>query len=295
MMEMKQCYWNRFYDSYSEQVRICGGVPVHVALDVGSGDSSTWSLNFEKMQAAVTDRTKLLFFNNPANVPGKVYSLEELQQLAEFCVRNDLLVVADEVYDVLVFDEAKHIRLASLPGMEERTITIGSAGKMFSVTGFKIGWTIAPPDITDAICRIHRNVPFCVSSTLQEAVAIALEAAPSQGYFQDMIEQYGASRRKLIDMLESVNLRPIVPQGAYFVVADAAHVDRERFVDAKSTDALDWQFCSWLTEHGGVCSIPISPFYGDRHSAPGVFARFAFCKSDEQIEQAGERLAKLKL
>jgi kynurenine aminotransferase len=215
--------------------------------------------------------------------------------LAAFAVKNDIIVVADEVYDVLTYDNNPLIRLASLPGMADRTVTIGSAGKLFSVTGFKVGWAIGPADIISGMARIHQYVPFCVSSTMQEAVAAAIEGMDAAGYLPKMRAEYDSKRHLLVDMLKRVHLRPIVPQGSYFVVADADHVDPKRYIDPTSTDAPDWQFCKWLTVTGGVCAIPVSPFYHRTHKPPGVLARFAFCKTADQINQAGERLARLNL
>lgn len=287
-----------FYDSYLEQVRLARGVPHCVALQRGApaDSSAAWTLPWADMEAvAQSHRIKLMFFNNPANVPGKVFSRAELERLAAFAVQHDIIVIADEVYDVLTYDDNRLIRLASLPGMADRTVTIGSAGKLFSVTGFKVGWAIGPADIIAAMARIHQYVPFCVSSTMQEAVAAAIEGMPAANYLPTMRAQYDAKRHQLVDMLKRVHLRPIVPQGSYFVVADASHIDPKRYIDPASTDAPDWQFCKWLIVKGGVCAIPVSPFYHHSTKPPGVLARFAFCKTSEQINEAGERLARLNL
>lgn len=288
-----------FYDSYSEQVRLAGAQPHFVSLRRGAANTAaSWSLPLDDMEAVAraNPSLKLMFFNNPANVPGKVYSRAELEQVAAFAIKHDLIVVADEVYDVLTYDDALPlVRLASLPGMAERTITIGSAGKLFSVTGFKIGWCVGPADLVTAMTRLHQYVPFCVSSTLQEGVAVALETMTEANYLPTMRAMYDEKRRMLVDMLTRVKLKPIVPQGSYFVVADCSGVDPVRYVDPASSDALDWQFCRWLTTKGGVCAIPVSPFYPAGAKLPGVLARFAFCKTEEQINEAERRLAALNL
>jgi kynurenine--oxoglutarate transaminase/cysteine-S-conjugate beta-lyase/glutamine--phenylpyruvate transaminase len=285
-----------FYDSYAEQVRLAGGVPHFCSLRRGDSDASSWTLPFDELEAAASANPsiKLLFFNNPSNVPGKVYSRAELERVAAFAVKHNLTVIADEVYDVLTFESRlPFIRLASLPGMAERTISVGSAGKLFSVTGFKVGWCVGPENLIAAMSRVHQYVAFCVSSTLQEGVAAALEDMAADNYVATMRAEYDARRHLLVDMLRRVNLRPIVPQGSYFVVADASGVDPARFVDPASSDALDWQFCKWLTVTGGVCAIPLSPFYNRGAELPGVLARFAFCKTNEQIAEAEKRLQKL--
>jgi aspartate/methionine/tyrosine aminotransferase len=174
-----------------------------------------------------------------------------------------------QVYDVLLYDGREMLRLAAIEGMAARTIAIGSAGKTFGVTGFKVGWLVAPHSLQQYVARVHQYSAFCVSSALQEGVAEALERMHTESYLESMRAVYSRQRAKMMAMLDDVGLPYIRPFGSYFVVASIAHVARERYVVPGDTAALDWQFCRYMTEQCGVCAIPTSPFYNVR---VGVFA-----------------------
>lgn len=266
-----------FYDAYVPDVQMAGGVPRFVRLH-----PPAWRFDPQELEAAFSTRTKIVFVNTPHNPTGKVFSTEELDLIAKLAIRYDTLVVADEVYSELTFDGVPHVPIATRPGMRERTITVESIGKTFSVTGWKIGWALAPPRLTQAIRATHQFITFCNPTPLQEAAATALEQAEVLGYYQELRHAYGARRETLRAVLEAAGLPPLPIAGAYFLLADLA---RQPFAD-------DVSFCRHLIEKVGVAAIPPSFFYADPRSAPRL-ARFCFAKSDEALSRAAARLKRL--
>jgi len=268
-----------FYDAYPADSSLCGARCVHVPLKPDA--TGTWILDMDAMEQAFCPRTRILFLNTPHNPSGKVFTRQELEQIAALCIRHDVIVVSDEVYDRMVFDGLKHHRIASLPGMWERTITLGSAGKTFSVTGWKIGWAIAPQHLSEGLRKVHQWVSFAVTTPLQEAVACAIEEAEGRGYYQELKEMYQKKRDYLCRALEDSGFRVYVPEGTYFVVADFQAWGFDHDVD----------FCRYLTKEVGVAAIPPSFFYSDSHThLARTLARFCFCKTDETLEEAAQRL-----
>lgn len=268
-----------FYDAYPADSALCGAVCVHVPLR--PGEKGNWVLDPAEMEKAFSEKTKLVFLNTPQNPTGKVFSRQELEQIAALSIRFDTLVVSDEVYDRMVFDGREHVRLASLPGMWERTVTLGSAGKTFSVTGWKIGWAVAPPDLSEALRKVHQWVPYAVTTPLQEAVACALEEAGPRKYYAQLREMYETKRDYLVRVLEQSGLRAYVPEGTYFVLADFGSWGFDDDVD----------FCKYLVTEAGVAAIPPSAFYSEVHKElASRLVRFCFCKTDEILAQAAEKL-----
>ena len=186
-----------FYDSYPAAVEMAGGEPIYVPLRFPANPRSAaeWTLDIDELRAAITPRTRMLILNTPMNPIGKVFRREELAAIAAVAIEFDLLVLSDEVYEWMVYAPAQHVRIATLPGMWERTITLGSAGKTFSVTGWKIGWAIAPAPLANAINLAHQWIPFAVTTPLQEAVAIAFEEAAKGEYFPWLAEMYQSRAR----------------------------------------------------------------------------------------------------
>lgn len=297
-----------FYDSYPACVELAGGKSVFVPLRPQSPNqfASDWKLDINEVRAAITPKTKMLVLNNPSNIPGKVWTRHELESLCALAVEKNLIVVSDEVYEWIVYDEAManggegHIRTATLPGMWERTITIGSAGKAFSVTGFKVGWLIADSPLVEVLQRVHTHACFSVNTPAQEAIAMSLEQAAERNYFSNLRKMFAEKRDKLLDVLKNAGLRPVVPQGSYFILADTSNVDDAKFLDkdllasGKPGTTRDYQFCRWLTKEVGVAAIPPSAFYSKDHAHMAAnYARFAFCKKQESFDGARERLKKL--
>jgi len=274
-----------FYDSYPANVAIAGGTCRHVPLLPGR--DGRWELELDDLRAAFSARTAVVFLNTPHNPTGKVFTAAELTAIAELCQEHDAVAICDEVYERIVFDGAEHRALAALPGMRERTVTISSAGKTFSVTGWKIGWAAACPELTLAIRRIHQWIPFCVATPLQLAVARTIELARTRGYYDWLAGMYQGKRDRLVQTLAGAGLAPITPEGTYFVVADFSGLG-ERFED-------DVAFCRHLTVETGVAAIPPSAFYCAEHQhLARRLARFCFCKEDRTLEAAAERLTNLR-
>ncbi len=264
------------YDSYAPSVAMAGGVARFVAPP-----SPNFRLDEQLLDAAMGPRTKLLLLNTPNNPTGRVYDRRELQAVARCAQRHDCYVLCDEVYEHLVFGQAQHLPLASLPGMWERCVTISSTAKTFSFTGWKIGYAVAPAPLTRAIRMSHQFVTFCTATPLQHAMAQAIEQ--SDDYYPRFQRAYDRRRALLLDHLRAVGFRVIEPQGTYFVLAE---FERFGFDD-------DEAFCRFLTAEIGVAAIPVSAFYHQRRGGRNL-VRFAFCKRRAVLEQAGERLLSLK-
>jgi N-succinyldiaminopimelate aminotransferase len=264
-----------YYDSYVPSILMAGGVPRNYTLR-----PPRWQIDPEQLAALFSAKTRLVMVNTPHNPTGKVYNESELQLIADLCHRYDVLAVVDEVYEHILFDGRRHIPLATLPGMRERTVTISSLGKSFSVTGWKVGWAVGPADLVQAIFRAHQFITFCGAAPLQEAAVAALHS--SDDYYQQLAAMYQAKRDFLAVALSDAGLNPILPEGTYFIMADISGLG---FAD-------DVAFCRHLATQVGVAAIPPSAFYQN----PGdgaTLARFAFCKSTETLEMAAERLQRL--
>lgn len=281
-----------FYDSYPAAVTMAGGVPVFVPLrwSAGAHSAGEWALDMDEVAAAVSARTKLLVINTPMNPVGKVFTRAELEALAELALRHNLLVLSDEVYEWMVYGGVEHVRIATMPGMFERTVTLGSAGKTFSVTGWKIGWAIAPPPLAHALLMAHQWIPFAVATPLQEAVAVAFEQGQANGYFPWLAQMYEAKRAKLLTALHTAGLTPITPDGSYFILFDTSRLPLQGGEGLRRDVAV----CRWLTSEVGVAAIPPSPFYSPAHQPlTDNLARFCFCKTDEMLDEAAARLQRI--
>ncbi len=264
-----------YYDSYAASAIMAGASFQAVPL------TRDFSLDMEALERRSTRRTRLLILNTPMNPTGKVFSEAELSALARFCVERDITVVSDEVYEHLVYGDSVHVPIAMLPGMWERTVTISSTAKTFSLTGWKIGYAVAHRDLSIAIRMAHQYVTFCTPPALQQAMALAIER--SDDYYPVLRAEYQERRDLLMTLLHAAGLRVIPPDGTYFMMADfrelGFHDDRE--------------FCRFITTELGVAAIPPSAFY----QSPGAgrhLARFAFCKDLSTLEKAGERLSRLR-
>ncbi|MFC8669473.1 MULTISPECIES: pyridoxal phosphate-dependent aminotransferase [Streptomyces] len=274
-----------YYDSYAACIAMAGGTRVPVTLrpheDTHDGVvHRRFRLDLDELRDAVTDNTRLLLINTPHNPTGTVLTREELTAIAELAVERDLLVVTDEVYEHLVFDEAEHIPLATLPGMRGRTVTIGSAGKSFSFTGWKVGWVTAAPELVAAVRSAKQFLTYVASGPFQYAVAEAL-ALPDT-YF----EAFGADMRAKRDLLGAglaeAGFKVFRPAGTYFITTDIRPLG----------ESDGFAFCRALPERAGVVAIPNAVFY-DHREAGAPFVRFAFCKQTSVLEEAVKRLKTL--
>ncbi|TQK97636.1 succinyldiaminopimelate aminotransferase [Streptomyces puniciscabiei] len=267
-----------YYDSYAASIAMAGGTRVPVTLRPHEG---SFRLDLDELRAAVTDRTRLLLINTPHNPTGTVLTRAELAAIAELAVERDLLVVTDEVYEHLVFDDAGHLPLASFPGMRERTVTIGSAGKTFSFTGWKVGWVTAVPELVSAVRSVKQFLTYVSSGPFQYAVAEAL--ALPDAYFEEFRRSMLARRDILAQGLTEAGFEVFRPAGTYFITTDIRPLgEKDGFA-----------FCRTLPERAGVVAIPNAVFYDDRE-AGAPFVRFAFCKREEVLREAAERLTGLR-
>jgi len=267
-----------FYDAYLPDIFMAGATPRVVSLRL-----PRWEWDPDELRAAFNSRTRAVILNTPHNPTGKVFSRAELESLASLCRENDVLVISDEVYSEITFDGVRHVPIATLPGMRERTVTIDSMGKTFSVTGWKVGWAIAAPELTRAIRGVHQFVTFTNSVPFQEALADILTTATATDYYEGLRATYTRRRDRLAEILDGVALTTLPVQGAYFLLSDASAFG---FSD-------DVAFCRHLCVSVGVAAIPTSAFYVNPRTAP-LLARFCFAKRDESIETAAGRLRRLR-
>jgi aminotransferase len=264
-----------FYENYGPDAILSGAQPVYVPLVAGQ------ELDLERLTAAFTRRTRAIIVCSPNNPTGRVLSRRELEAIAELCRRHDAYAVTDEIYEHIYY-EGEHVPIATLDGMRERTITISGASKTFSVTGWRIGTIVAPPDATDAIRKVHDFLTVGAPAPLQEAVAVGLETL-GRDYYHGLIRDYRARRDLLCPALLDAGFRCTPPQGAYYVLADCSGL----------SDLPDDEFSIWLTREVGVAPVPGSSFFS-RPEAGRRLVRFAFCKTEEMLREAARRLAQVK-
>jgi N-succinyldiaminopimelate aminotransferase len=264
------------YDSYKAAVALAGGTLVPVRLEAPEGAQGHWRLDPARLAAAVSDRTRLLLVNSPHNPTGTVLDREELGAIAALAVERDLIVVTDEVYEHLVFDGREHVPLATLPGMWDRTVTIGSAGKTFSVTGWKIGWATGPAELVARVKDVKQWLSFASGTPFQYGITEAL--ASGDGFYREYAAGYQERRDVMVAGLAAIGFDVHEPEGTYFVTAGIAPFGYE--------DGL--RFCLELPERCGVVAVPTQVFYLDQ--APRAEVRFAFCKRLDVIEEGLKRL-----
>ncbi|MBM9620345.1 pyridoxal phosphate-dependent aminotransferase [Streptomyces zhihengii] len=265
-----------YYDSYAANIAMAGGIRVPVTLRPHEG---AFRLDLDELRGAVTERTRLILLNTPHNPTGTVLTREELAAVAALAVERDLLVVTDEVYEHLVF-EGEHLPLAGFPGMRERTVTVSSAGKTFSFTGWKVGWLTAAPELVAAVRSVKQFLTYVSAGPFQYAIAEALRLPDS--YFDDFRADLHRKRDLLGDGLRAAGFEVYRPQGTYFITTDITPFGQK--------DA--YAFCRALPERCGVVAIPNSVFYDDPDAGRSQ-VRFAFCKKDDVLIEAGSRLRRL--
>jgi N-succinyldiaminopimelate aminotransferase len=263
------------YDTYLPVIRLLGAIPRLVRLS-----PPTWDLPRAALAAAFGPKTKALLFNTPMNPTGKVFTPAELAFIADLLARHDCYAICDEVYEHLTFDGRRHIPLMTLPGMFERSMRIGSAGKTFSLTGWKVGYVSAPASLASLVAKAHQNLTFATPPNLQRAVAVGL--AKDDGYFASLGIALAAKRDRLGAGLAAIGFGVLPVHGGYFITADLTPL---------GFAGDDVAFCRHITEAAGVTAIPVSAFY-DGPDAPTQYARFAFCKQDAVLDEAVARLSR---
>jgi len=266
-----------FYDSYVPNILMANAVPVYVPLH-----PPTWTFDPDELRAAFSKKTRALILNTPHNPTGRVFTMQELSLVAQLCIEHDVTVISDEVYEHLTFGNARHIPIATLPGMFERTVTVSSAGKSFNATGWKVGWVYGHPDLVAGVWRAHQFVTFATHHPSQVAIAYALSLPDT--YYEGFRAMYEGKRQLLMSTLQGSGLKYQAPEGTYFIMADYTDV----------FDGTPLEFTRYLIKEIGVASIPPESFYGQQHAHIGHgYVRFAFCKGDDLLRQVGERLARL--
>jgi aminotransferase len=272
-----------FYENYGPDAILSGASPRFVTLhepDPSAPRGAGWTFDPAELTAAFSNRTRAIIINTPNNPTGKVFSREELELIAGLCQRWDVLAITDEIYEHIIYDGREHVPMASLDGMAERTVTINSLSKTFSVTGWRVGWTIAPPDLTAAIRKVHDFLTVGAAAPLQEAGASAL--ALPDAYYQALAREYQRRRDLLLGILERHGFTCFKPYGAYYIMTD---IGAFGFED-------DVAFARHLVKDVGVAAVPGSSFYRDP-ALGRTKLRFCFCKKDETMLEADRRLGKL--
>jgi aminotransferase len=268
-----------FYENYGPGCIIAGAEPVFVPLE-----PPDWSFDPDRLAAAVTARTRAVIFNSPNNPSGKVFSRDELQVIADLCVRHDLLAITDEIYEHIVYDGTSHTPIATLPGMADRTITISGISKSYSVTGWRVGYAIANPELSVGIRRAHDFITVGAPHPLQEAAVTALQLPDD--YYISLRQSYQRRRDLLFDKVLEAGFVAYAPKGAYYILTDVAH-----FL-APHACRDDHEFALFLVKEIGVATVPGSSFYAHRELGKTKI-RFCFPKTDDMLIEAGRRLLKL--
>jgi N-succinyldiaminopimelate aminotransferase len=268
-----------YFDTYLQIIEAAGAKPVFVPMR-----PPAWTFDPEELRAAFTDKTTAIVINTPHNPTGRVYTMEEMTHIADLCKEFDVVVVSDEVYEHLIFDNARHIPMATLPDMFERTLTVSSGAKTFSATGWKIGWVMGHPDLVEGPWRIHQSVTFAVNHPSQYGIAKGLSLG--NNYYEELQAIYSRKREILRQGLVAAGITvDYAPDGAFYIMGNFSGV----------FDGDDREFAKWLIREHGVACIPPSAFFTPSHRhITRHYARFAYCKSDELLYRAMERLAKLK-
>ncbi|MCK5682177.1 aminotransferase class I/II-fold pyridoxal phosphate-dependent enzyme, partial [bacterium] len=250
-----------FYENYGPDAIICGAIPRYVQLN-----APDWNFDRAELESAFTDKTRAIIINTPHNPTGKVFSQAELEIIAELCCQHDVLAITDEIYEHILYDEAQHLPLATLPGMAERTITINGISKTYSVTGWRIGYCLAAPEITAGIRKIHDFLTVGAPAPLQEAAAVMMGC--DRDYYTNLADFYRKKRDFLLDVLNAAGFRCQIPQGAYYIMAEFRAL----------SELSDLDFAHYLVKEKGLATVPGSSFLppGESHSGQ---VRFCFCKT----------------
>ena len=264
-----------FYENYGPDAILCDARPVFVPM------TADQPLDLDRLAAAFGPKTRAIIVCTPNNPTGRVLTRAELEAIAEQCRRHDAFAVTDEIYEHIYY-EGEHIPIATLPGMAERTITISGASKTFSITGWRIGTIVAPPDVTDAIRKVHDFLTVGAPAPLQEAVAVGIETL-GDDYYEGLARDYRKRRDVLCSGLVRAGFKIRPPQGAYYVMADFSDL----------SDLPDDEFAKWLTAERGVAPVPGSSFYS-RPELGRTQVRFAFCKTDDMLQEAVTRLQRVR-
>jgi aspartate/methionine/tyrosine aminotransferase len=269
-----------FYENYGPDSVLSGAKPKFVKLSPPREDGAEWTFDEKELRQAFAKHTKAIILNTPNNPTGKVFTRSELELIRDLCLEFDVLAITDEIYEHILYDGTEHISMASLEGMRDRTVTINGMSKTYSVTGWRVGWAVAPEKLTNAIRKVHDFLTVGAPAPLQEAGASALSLPPA--YYEKLAEGYRVRRDHLMPALTAAGFKCFRPRGAYYVMTD---ISAFGYPD-------DVSFARYLVQEIGVATVPGSSFYRDpRDGAHQI--RFAFCKKPETLDEASRRLTKL--
>ncbi|HKM66095.1 MAG TPA: aminotransferase class I/II-fold pyridoxal phosphate-dependent enzyme [Candidatus Acidoferrum sp.] len=281
-----------FYENYGPDAILSGAAPRFVKMRPPDPQNvnSTWSFDERELAAAFGPHTKAIILNTPNNPTGKVFTRQELEFIRDLCVRWNAFCITDEIYEHILYDGTEHISMARIDGMRERTIVINGMSKTYSVTGWRVGWALAPADTTQAIRKVHDFLTVGAAAPLQQAGALALKSP--QSYYDNLASNYAIKRERLLKILTASGFTVYKPRGAYYIMTD---ISRFHFDEAKyPADSRDVSFAKYLVQKIGVACVPGSSFYN--HAQDGANqVRFTFCKKEQTLAAAESRLAHLHL
>ena len=264
-----------YYENYHPDTQLCGATRKLVSLR-----PPDWTFDREELRRSFSSRTKAIIINTPNNPTGKVFSREELEYIAGLCQEFDVLAITDEIYEHITYDGHDHVPMISLPGMRERSILVNSMSKTYSVTGWRVGWVLAAPDLTDSIRKVHDFLTVGAATPLQQAGVLALASPPA--YYHQLARTYAEKRDTIIRLLSDAGFRCFFPHGAYYVMTDISGFGFQN----------DTAFAKYLVEEIGVAAVPGSSFYSKTFQGNQQI-RFCFCKNYETLEEAGMRLSRI--
>jgi aspartate/methionine/tyrosine aminotransferase len=281
-----------FYENYGPDAILSGATPRFVRMQPPKDAEAQWTYDPDELAAAFNKNTKAIILNTPNNPTGKVFTRAELEFIRDLCIRHNTFCITDEIYEHILYDGTAHISMAQIDGMRERTIVINGLSKTYSVTGWRVGWAIAPPAATQSIRKVHDFLTVGAAAPLQQAGAAALKFP--QTYYDKLSETYAIKRERLLKILTAANFTVYKPRGAYYIMTDISRFDFPQDDPRFAAPTRDVAFAKYLVQEIGVACVPGSSFYNNAQDGANK-VRFTFCKKEETLAAAEVRLKRLQL